>query len=145
MDEECSQENSAEGDREEGEKRGGAGKEEGYQSLKKKDKKEESVSISCDVIRVFRSESIDGYNRLDLRVAKWSSGKERVLEKRRAWTTKEGLVRNRQLIGLSASDIDFIVEHRNEIMEALKGEKDGGIEEHVDGKCNCGPEVKIPV
>jgi hypothetical protein len=90
--------------------------------LKKKTHKPETPSISCEVIKVFKSDPMDGYNRYDMRVAKWSCGKARVLEKRHVWNTKDGSLRNRKLIGLSLEDVKFILEHQQEIMEALMGQ-----------------------
>lgn len=83
--------------------------------------KETDEEIKCDVVSVFRSDPIDASNRVDLRVVKWSTGKERVLEKRRVWVTSSGELRSRKMIGLSSSDVDFIVGHAEEIKKSLAG------------------------
>ena len=89
-----------------------------------KQKKEIVSNITCDVVKVLRSDATDKYNRLDLRIVKWSGGKSRVLEKRRVWNLKDGTLRHRQLVGLSIADVKFIVEHQEEIINIL-GEEHG--------------------
>lgn len=93
-----------------------------------KQKKENVSNITCDVIKVLRSDAKDKYNRLDLRIVKWSGGKSRVLEKRRVWNLKDGTLRHRQLVGLSIADVNFIVDHKEEIINIL-GEAHGS--EHI--------------
>lgn len=80
-----------------------------------------NVEITCDVIKLFKSDPIDANNRADLHVVKWSSGRERVLEKRRVWVREDGSVHFRQLVGMTASDLDFVFKHQQEIEQALKG------------------------
>ena len=87
----------------------------------KKTNKTIAEEITCDVIQVFRSDPADQNNRKELRVVKWSGGETRVLEKRRVWNLKDGTLRCRQLVGLSASDVEFIVQNQDQIMQALKG------------------------
>lgn len=82
-------------------------------------------TITCEVVQVFRIEKMDDHNRRELRVVKWSGGKERVLEKRHVWSMKDGTLRYRKSIGLSQDDINFIVNHQQEIITALTGAKDG--------------------
>jgi hypothetical protein len=92
----------------------------------KVEKKKASVPItlSCDVIKIFKTESVDKYNRVDLRVVKWSNGKVRVLEKRRVWTLKDGTLRHRKMVGLSVLDLKFIIENKEEIIVSM-GDSNG--------------------
>jgi hypothetical protein len=80
-----------------------------------------TVDITCDVIKLFKSDPIDATNRIDLHVVKWSSGRERVLEKRRAWVKADGTIHYRQLVGMTARDLEFVFEHQQEIEQTLKG------------------------
>ena len=81
------------------------------------------VNITCEVFRVLRSDPVGdtSTNRVELRIVKWSGGKTRVLEKRRVWNLKDGTLRCRQLVGLSADDVECIVENKNEIITILQG------------------------
>jgi hypothetical protein len=75
--------------------------------------------FSCEVIQVLRSERLDHKNRLDLRVAKWSRSKERVLEKRRVWEKKDGTITVRRAVGLTKDDVRFIYENYAELINLL--------------------------
>lgn len=83
-------------------------------------KKREKPSFSCELIKTLRTEQQDKYNRIDLQIVKWSTGKRRVLEKRRMWTLKDGTLRFKQLVGFTQEDVDFIVSNQEEIKETLK-------------------------
>ncbi len=87
--------------------------------MKIKKKKTVTEQISCDVIKVFKSDTYDQYNRVELRVVKWSSGKIPVFEKRRVWNLKDGKLVHRQIVGMNSADIDFIVANSEEIKKAL--------------------------
>lgn len=81
------------------------------------------VEITCEVFRVLRSDPVGegSTNRAELRIVKWSGGKTRVLEKRRVWNLKDGTLHCRQLVGLSADDVECIVANQNEIITILRG------------------------
>ena len=91
---------------------------------KKRIKKPSDDSLTCEVLKFLRRDTKDGYNFFDLRIAKWSKGKGRVLEKRHTWILKDGTVRNRQLVALNLADVNFIVEHHKEIIQVLTGATD---------------------
>jgi len=73
------------------------------------------------IVKVLNAERIDDKNRIDLRIVKWKTAKVRTIEKRRIWET-EGKEVFRKMVGLNADDINFIVEHRDEILALLKEE-----------------------
>ncbi len=75
------------------------------------------------VLKVLRSERIDEKNRIDLRIVRWNTAKCRTLENRRIWEAK-GSEMFRKMVGLSAIDVQFVVDHSEEILNLLKEDSD---------------------
>lgn len=74
------------------------------------------MSLRCDVIKVLSTERVDDYNRIDIRIVKWSTASGPVLEKRRLWRPKgkeEDVVQ--KLTGFTLDDLRIVAEHLGEI------------------------------
>jgi len=74
-----------------------------------------------EIVKVFGTERVDSVNRIDLRIVRWKAASKRTLEKRRIWE-KEGESRFRKLAGFTAEDVQFIVDHAEEILRLLREE-----------------------
>jgi len=92
--------------------------------VKKDARKVPNPNITCDILQVFRSEPYDKYNRMDIRLVKWSGGKLPVVEKRRVWNLKDGTLVNRQLAGINEADFDFLIANQTVIKKAFKDYND---------------------
>ena len=77
--------------------------------------------FSVDVVKVLRSEEMDGGNRIDLMVVKWGRAGTRTLEKRQVWTRPDGEVRFRKAKGLTTDDMRFVIDNLGEVMRLLQG------------------------
>ena len=79
------------------------------------------MSLTCDVIKVLKTESVDEYNRIDVRIVKWSNSSSNVLEKRRMYTKKDGTDTSQRMVGLNRGDLVFILENLVEIENLIGG------------------------
>jgi hypothetical protein len=82
-------------------------------------RRDPNSDFSYEVIQTFRSDKVDERNSMDLMVVVWKRCGKPVLEKRRVWHTKKGLVHLRKLVGMNSDDLKFISEHITEIQKLL--------------------------
>lgn len=76
-----------------------------------------------NALKTFREKHVDSKNLIRLWVVQWHSGKP-VLEKRRIWVDqKDGVEKPRKMVGMNIEDLNYIVEHQQEIADILKGEQ----------------------
>jgi len=87
---------------------------------------EDTDLLSCEVIHVFKTERVDAYNRIDIRIVKWSKSESRVLEKRRIWERKDGSEMTKKLMGLTRDDLAFVLSKIVEIEKLLGGSNEAG-------------------
>jgi hypothetical protein len=73
-----------------------------------------------DVFKVLKSEPVNDTNRVDLRIVKWAVAPDRTLEKRRMFL-KEGKEQCHKMAGLTADDVQLIVDNSEEILKILRG------------------------
>lgn len=78
-------------------------------------------SVSCNIIKVLKTEPIGEYNRIDIRIVKWSNSVSPVLEKRRMWIDKEGKDVTQKLMGFDRDDLVFVLDNLVEIENLIKG------------------------
>ena len=77
--------------------------------------------LSCDIIAVLRTDRIDEYNRIDLRVVKWSTSEQASIEKRRMWTRKDGTDVHRKMTGLNEDDIIYLRDNFDDVVKLMRG------------------------
>ena len=82
-------------------------------------KKKANEDFAHTIIKVFKTERIDEQNRFDLRIVRWKTAKCNTLEKRRIWEAKNTEL-FRKMVGLSADDVQFVVNNSEEILKLLK-------------------------
>lgn len=82
--------------------------------------KDPNMDFSFEILKVFRSDSIDPKNTIDLMAICWKRAGTPVLEKRRVWHSKKGEIRLRKLVGMNTEDINFILQHGTEIVDLLR-------------------------
>ena len=85
----------------------------------KKKKAKREPNFEHEIVKVFKTERIDGKNRFDLRIVHWKSSSKRTLEKRRIWE-KDGENRFRNMAGLTVEDVQLIVDNAGEILNLLR-------------------------
>lgn len=73
------------------------------------------------IVKVLKNERIDDKNRIDLRIVRWKTAKCRTIENRRIWEANGGDL-FRKMVGLTADDIQYILNHSEEIIQLLKEE-----------------------
>ena len=81
------------------------------------DKKE--PNFQHEIVKILKTERMDGKNRIDLRIVRWQVAHQRTLEKRRIWE-KDGENRFRKMVGLTAEDVKLIVDNSQEILSLLQ-------------------------
>ena len=81
--------------------------------------KHDKNDFEHSVVKVLKTERTDPKNRVDLRIVKWKTAKSRSLENRRIWE-KDGVDLFRKMAGLSADDVQFIINNADEILRLLK-------------------------
>lgn len=82
-------------------------------------KKSKNEDFEHSVVKVFKTERIDEQNRIDLRIVRWKTAKCRTIENRRIWEAN-GTDLFRKMVGLSADDIQFIINNAEEILRLLR-------------------------
>ena len=77
--------------------------------------------MEFEVLKVLKEEHKDEHNLIRLWIVKWNLGSEPVLEKRRIWIDKNGDENTRKAVGLNQADLNYIIEHQQEITRILQG------------------------
>jgi hypothetical protein len=75
------------------------------------------IQMSEQKVTVLRTERLDNFNRIDLRVVKWDKGKRTVLEKRQIWEKEKDIPT--KLLGLNADDVRYVYENYVDIINLL--------------------------
>lgn len=76
-------------------------------------------NFTFEVLKVLREEG-EGQQMTALQVVKWERAGAPALEKRRIYVTRDGQRRFRKLVGLSASDVAYVVQHALEIQALME-------------------------
>jgi hypothetical protein len=82
--------------------------------------KDPESDYTFDILKQFRSDRVDDQNTMDLMAIVWRRSGRPVLEKRRVWHGKKGGTKLKKLVGMNSDDIQYIIDHQEEIVSLLK-------------------------
>ena len=80
-------------------------------------------NFNFNVLKVLREEG-ESPGQMALQIVRWERATCPVIEKRRIYVTKHGETRFRKLVGMTAADIQYIVDNAQEILTLLKEDED---------------------
>jgi hypothetical protein len=86
--------------------------------------KKERPPFEMRVVKTLKSDKVDVKNRIDLIVSRWKLASHAVLEKRRIFTLPNGEERMLKSVGFNVSDIQFVSEHKDEIIKVMESAKE---------------------